>query len=324
MVLDLPSSRAEAWRWADLGALSAAAALAPMPTAAIATASTSPARACCSSTACSTTASTLARSRSPRSRERPCARPTRARPRLDAAPRRGRRGRPDPDRPCRHRRREPSARRDRRSPRTRSRPVVETYVGAGWANRADPHRARPRRAAACARCGCSRTRASSRSATRRASAQGASLVSIFLGAGAAGSADRRRDQPRRRGRLCRAGRRAAHARRAAAGMRRRACAHAPAQRPVARSGARSRRTRRPPASPRAVEVARDAQKTDGEQSLRGLLLHRTATVNLKPELEIFADDVKCAHGATVGELDAARAVLPGEPRHSARAAPRRC
>ena len=54
----------------------------------------------------------------------------------------------------------------------------------------------------------------------------------------------------------------------------------------------------------AVEVARDAQKTDGEQSLRGLLLKRTATVNLKPELEIFADDVKCAHGATVGELDA--------------------
>ena len=53
-----------------------------------------------------------------------------------------------------------------------------------------------------------------------------------------------------------------------------------------------------------VEVARHAQKTDGEQSLRGLLLQRTATVNLKPELEIFADDVKCAHGATVGELDA--------------------
>jgi Fe-S cluster assembly protein SufD len=52
-----------------------------------------------------------------------------------------------------------------------------------------------------------------------------------------------------------------------------------------------------------VEVARDAQRTDGEQSLRGLLLKRTATVNLKPELEIFADDVKCAHGATVGELD---------------------
>src|SRR3546814_15960542 len=54
-----------------------------------------------------------------------------------------------------------------------------------------------------------------------------------------------------------------------------------------------------------VEVARDAQKTDGEQSLKGLLLARTATVNAKPELEIFADDVKCAHGATVGELDKA-------------------
>jgi Fe-S cluster assembly protein SufD len=52
-----------------------------------------------------------------------------------------------------------------------------------------------------------------------------------------------------------------------------------------------------------VEVARGAQQTDGEQSLRGLLLDRSATVNLKPELEIFADDVKCAHGATVGELD---------------------
>jgi Fe-S cluster assembly protein SufD len=52
-----------------------------------------------------------------------------------------------------------------------------------------------------------------------------------------------------------------------------------------------------------VEVARHAQKTDGEQSLRGLLMARTATVNLKPELEIFADDVKCGHGATVGELD---------------------
>jgi Fe-S cluster assembly protein SufD len=52
-----------------------------------------------------------------------------------------------------------------------------------------------------------------------------------------------------------------------------------------------------------VEVARDAQKTDGEQSLRGLLLDRGATINAKPELEIFADDVKCAHGAAVGELD---------------------
>ena len=54
-----------------------------------------------------------------------------------------------------------------------------------------------------------------------------------------------------------------------------------------------------------VEVARGAQKTDAEQSLKGLLLARTATINAKPELEIFADDVKCAHGATVGELDPA-------------------
>jgi Fe-S cluster assembly protein SufD len=68
-----------------------------------------------------------------------------------------------------------------------------------------------------------------------------------------------------------------------------------------------------------VEVARDAQKTDGEQSLKGLLLSRGASVNAKPELEIFADDVKCAHGATVGELDrgalfylASRGVPPGE------------
>jgi Fe-S cluster assembly protein SufD len=53
-----------------------------------------------------------------------------------------------------------------------------------------------------------------------------------------------------------------------------------------------------------VEVARAAQKTDADQSLKGLLLDRGATINAKPELEIFADDVKCAHGATVGELDA--------------------
>ena len=52
-----------------------------------------------------------------------------------------------------------------------------------------------------------------------------------------------------------------------------------------------------------VEVARGAQQTDGEQSVKAMLLDRGATANCKPELEIFADDVKCAHGATVGELD---------------------
>ncbi|WP_420138665.1 SufB/SufD family protein [Sphingomonas sp.] len=53
-----------------------------------------------------------------------------------------------------------------------------------------------------------------------------------------------------------------------------------------------------------VAVSRDAQKTDSVQSVKGMLLDRSATVNAKPELEIYADDVKCAHGATVGELDA--------------------
>ena len=53
-----------------------------------------------------------------------------------------------------------------------------------------------------------------------------------------------------------------------------------------------------------VEVARGAQKTDAEQSVKAMLLDRGATANCKPELEIFADDVKCAHGTTVGELDA--------------------
>jgi Fe-S cluster assembly protein SufD len=52
-----------------------------------------------------------------------------------------------------------------------------------------------------------------------------------------------------------------------------------------------------------VEVARGAQLTDGEQSVKAMLLDRGATANCKPELEIYADDVKCAHGASVGELD---------------------
>lgn len=52
-----------------------------------------------------------------------------------------------------------------------------------------------------------------------------------------------------------------------------------------------------------VAVARDAQRTDSEQSVKAMLLDRTATANAKPELEIYADDVKCAHGAAIGELD---------------------
>ena len=52
-----------------------------------------------------------------------------------------------------------------------------------------------------------------------------------------------------------------------------------------------------------VIVRPHAQRTDSSQSSRNLLLSKTAQVDTKPQLEIFADDVKCAHGATVGQLD---------------------
>lgn len=52
-----------------------------------------------------------------------------------------------------------------------------------------------------------------------------------------------------------------------------------------------------------VAVSRGADGTDSVQSVKAVLLNRGATANAKPELEIYADDVKCAHGATVGELD---------------------
>jgi len=52
-----------------------------------------------------------------------------------------------------------------------------------------------------------------------------------------------------------------------------------------------------------IEVARDAQKTDAAQNFRAILLNRGASANTKPELEIFADDVLCAHGAAIGQLD---------------------
>lgn len=53
-----------------------------------------------------------------------------------------------------------------------------------------------------------------------------------------------------------------------------------------------------------VLVEKGADGTDGEQSVRAMLLDRTASANARPELEIHADDVKCAHGCAVGELDA--------------------
>ncbi len=53
-----------------------------------------------------------------------------------------------------------------------------------------------------------------------------------------------------------------------------------------------------------IMVRQGAQRTDSTQSSRNLLLTGKARVDTKPQLEIFADDVKCAHGATVGQLDA--------------------
>ena len=52
-----------------------------------------------------------------------------------------------------------------------------------------------------------------------------------------------------------------------------------------------------------IDVVRDAQKTDAAQSFKGLLLEKGASVNSVPQLEIYADDVQCAHGASVGQLD---------------------
>jgi Fe-S cluster assembly protein SufD len=52
-----------------------------------------------------------------------------------------------------------------------------------------------------------------------------------------------------------------------------------------------------------IFVRQEAQKTDAKQTNQNLLLSRDATINTKPQLEIFADDVRCTHGATVGQLD---------------------
>lgn len=53
-----------------------------------------------------------------------------------------------------------------------------------------------------------------------------------------------------------------------------------------------------------VYVARDAQRTDARQQSRNLLLGDAARITTQPQLEIYADDVKCSHGATVGQMDA--------------------
>ncbi|MDB5738620.1 MAG: SufBD protein [Sphingomonas bacterium] len=179
--------------------------------------------------------------------------------------------------------------------------VVESFVGTGWANRLT--RITLGKGARLMRS--IRLQQSAGFVSLRDEAElgaGASLVSIALGAGAADSridahvtltgADAYAEVG---GALLARGRQ----RQEAAVVVRHAA-----------PGGQSRQTWRAVAADQAIaslaariEVARDAQKTDGEQSLRGLLMQRTATINLKPELEIFADDVKCAHGATVGELD---------------------
>lgn len=52
-----------------------------------------------------------------------------------------------------------------------------------------------------------------------------------------------------------------------------------------------------------VYVAPDAQQTDAQQQCRNILLSPTARIDAKPQLEIYADDVRCSHGATVGQVD---------------------
>src|SRR5262249_35038935 len=51
-----------------------------------------------------------------------------------------------------------------------------------------------------------------------------------------------------------------------------------------------------------IIVHKDAQKTDAKQTNRNLLLSDSAQIDTKPQLEIYADDVKCTHGATIGQL----------------------
>ncbi|MGK6320812.1 SufB/SufD family protein [Sphingomonas sp. DT-204] len=180
--------------------------------------------------------------------------------------------------------------------------IVETYVGTGWSNRlTQVDLARSARLQRSIRLLQDDGFVSLRD--EAAIGQGASYVTVVLGAGGMGS---RLDAA-----LTLAGE-GAYAEMGGA-LLTRGRQHqegAVVVRHAARDGT-SRQLWRAVAADRSqaslaarVEVARHAQKTDGEQSLRGLLLQRSAAVNLKPELEIFADDVKCAHGATVGELDA--------------------
>jgi Fe-S cluster assembly protein SufD len=53
-----------------------------------------------------------------------------------------------------------------------------------------------------------------------------------------------------------------------------------------------------------ILVRKDAQKTDAKQTNKNLVLSEEAAINTKPELQIWADDVRCTHGATIGQMDA--------------------
>jgi len=197
--------------------------------------------------------------------------------------------------------------------------VIETYVGTGWSNRF--FRATLGRTARLMRS--VRLLQDGGFVSIRDVATldaGASLVSVFLGAGEAGSRIDAAVTQHGDGAFAEVG-----GALLTAGTQKQECAVV--LRHAALNGTSKQVWRAVAADKSAaslaarVEVARHAQKTDGEQSLRGLLLARTATVNLKPELEIFADDVKCAHGATVGELDAralfylaSRGIAPGRAR----------
>jgi Fe-S cluster assembly protein SufD len=179
--------------------------------------------------------------------------------------------------------------------------IVETFVGEGWANRLTAITLSKAARLMLAR----RSLASVgfASFTDRATiGEGASLIATTL---AAGGADTR---PEGEIRLAGEGAYAEAGGALLARGRQRHDANLVLRHE--RPGGTSRQVWRSVADDRAtcsvaarVEVARDAQKTDGEQSLKGLLLSRSATINAKPELEIFADDVKCAHGCAVGELD---------------------
>ncbi len=179
--------------------------------------------------------------------------------------------------------------------------VVESYVGSGWTNRA--MRVTLGKAARLMRA--VRLVQDDGFVSLREEATldaGASLVATFLGAGAGIRIDAQLTQIGQGAYIEYGGALLTH------GEIKQECAVAVRH---AAPGGQSHQLWRAVAADRStaslaarVEVARGAQKTDGEQSLRGLLLKRSATINLKPELEIFADDVKCAHGATVGELDA--------------------